>query len=195
VRGGASPTKYSQIAHGEGRSAKIGEGRILQYREKVLSHFSWYWFFSFLCQLFRATPASRDWKMILWKCLVCDRIEHGSGRTGQRAYIYRNLGEYLQLKPRCVHNVGRKWLIQTLKRGLATRGWEQTNFVELWSVSCPRFAEMAIEIWVICQLTGKLFETSSVRWNLQVRIFMQILGDTSISEHLMEWKRKETCIE
>jgi len=29
---------------------------------------------------------------------------------------------------------------------------------ELWSVSCPRLAEMAIEIWVMCQLTEKLFE-------------------------------------
>jgi len=75
------------------------------------------------------------------------------------------------------------------------RGWEQTNFVELWSVSRPRLAEMDIEIWVMCQLTEKLFETSSVRWNLQVRIFVQILGDTSTSEHLREWKRKETCIE
>jgi len=43
------------------------------------------------------------------------------------------------------------------------RGWAQTNFVELWSVSRPRLAEMAIEIWVMCQLTQKLFETSSVR--------------------------------
>jgi len=43
------------------------------------------------------------------------------------------------------------------------RGWSQTNFVELWSVSRPRLAEMAIEIWVLCQLTEKLFETSSVR--------------------------------
>jgi len=45
----------------------------------------------------------------------------------------------------------------------ARRGWEQTNFVELWSVSRPRLAEIAIEIWVMCQLTEKLFETSSVR--------------------------------
>ena len=59
----------------------------------------------------------------------------------------------------------------------------------------PRLAEMAIEIWAMCQLTEKLFETSSVRSNLQVRIFVQILGDTSISEHLREWKQKETCIE
>ena len=46
-----------------------------------------------------------------------------------------------------------------------TRGWEQTNFVELWSVSRPGLAEMAIEtwIWAMCQLTEKLFETSSVR--------------------------------
>ena len=44
-----------------------------------------------------------------------------------------------------------------------TRGWLQTNFVELLSVFRPRLAEMAIEIWVICQLTEKLFETSSVR--------------------------------
>ena len=29
-----------------------------------------------------------------------------------------------------------------------------------------------IKIWVMCQLTEKLFETSSVRWNLQVRIFV-----------------------
>jgi len=43
------------------------------------------------------------------------------------------------------------------------RGWSQTNFVELWSVSHPRLAEMAIEIWVTCQLTEKLFETSSVQ--------------------------------
>jgi len=43
------------------------------------------------------------------------------------------------------------------------RGWEKTNFVELWSVSRPRLAEMAIDIWVMCQLTEKLFETSSVR--------------------------------
>ena len=43
-----------------------------------------------------------------------------------------------------------------------SRGWEQTNFVELWSVFRPRLAEMAIEIWVMCQLTEKLFETSSV---------------------------------
>jgi len=62
------------------------------------------------------------------------------------------------------------------------RGWAQIIFVELWSVSRPRLAEMAIEIWVMCQLTEKLFETSSVRWNLQVRIFVQILGDISISE-------------
>ena len=27
-----------------------------------------------------------------------------------------------------------------------TRGWAQTNFVELWSVSRSRLAEMAIEI-------------------------------------------------
>ena len=52
-----------------------------------------------------------------------------------------------------------------------------------------------IEIWAICQLTEKLFETSLVRWNVQVQIFVQILGDTSISEHLWEWKWKETCIE
>jgi len=31
--------------------------------------------------------------------------------------------------------------------------------------------------------------------NLQVRIFVQILGNTHISEHLREWKRKETWIE
>jgi len=43
------------------------------------------------------------------------------------------------------------------------RGWAQTNFVELWWVSCPRLAEMAIEIWVMCRLTEKLFETSLVR--------------------------------
>jgi len=29
------------------------------------------------------------------------------------------------------------------------RGWAQTNLVELWSVSRPRLAEMAIEIWVM----------------------------------------------
>jgi len=46
---------------------------------------------------------------------------------------------------------------------VAVRGWSQTNFVELWSVSRPRLAEMAIEIWLMCQLTEKLFETSSVR--------------------------------
>jgi len=46
--------------------------------------------------------------------------------------------------------------------GLA-RGWEQINFVELGSVSCPRLAEMAIEIWVMCQLTKILFETSLFR--------------------------------
>jgi len=34
-----------------------------------------------------------------------------------------------------------------------SRGWSQTNFVELWSVS----AEMAIEIWVMCQLAEKFF--------------------------------------
>ena len=68
----------------------------------------------------------------------------------------------------------------------AGRGWLQPNFVELWSVSRPRLAEMAIEIWVMCQLTEKLFETCSVRSNLQVRIFVQILGDTSISEHFRE---------
>ena len=51
-------------------------------------------------------------------------------------------------------------------------------------------------IWVMCQLTEKLFETSLVWWNLQVRIFVQILGDTSIiSEHLWEWSRNESCIE
>jgi len=77
----------------------------------------------------------------------------------------------------------------------SAKGWEQTNFVELLSVSRPRLAEMAIEIWVMRQLTEKLFETSSVRWNLQVRIFVQILRDTSMSEHLREWKRKETCME
>ena len=43
------------------------------------------------------------------------------------------------------------------------RGWSQTNFVGLWSVSRPRLAEMAIEIWVMCQLTENSFETSSVR--------------------------------
>ena len=32
------------------------------------------------------------------------------------------------------------------------------------------------------QLTEKLSETSSVRWNLQVRICVQVIGDTSISE-------------
>ena len=42
---------------------------------------------------------------------------------------------------------------------------------------------------------GKWFETSSVRWNLQVRIFVQIHGDKSISEDLREWQRKKTCIE
>ena len=31
---------------------------------------------------------------------------------------------------------------------MKARGWEQTNFVELWLVSRPRLAEMAIEIWV-----------------------------------------------
>ena len=82
-----------------------------------------------------------------------------------------------------------------MRKVLSPRGWAQTNFVELWSVSRPRLAEMAIEIWVMCQLTEKLFETSLVRWNLQVRIFVRILGDTSISGHLWEWKRKETCIE
>jgi len=76
------------------------------------------------------------------------------------------------------------------------RGWGRTNFVELCSVSRPRLAEMAIGIWVMCQLTEKLFETSLVWWNLQVRIFVQVLRDTSIiSEHSWEWKRKETCIE
>jgi len=40
-------------------------------------------------------------------------------------------------------------------RGIPARGWEQTVFVELWSVSRPRLAEMAIEIWVMCQLKGK----------------------------------------
>jgi len=69
---------------------------------------------------------------------------------------------------------------------VSTRGWSQTNFVELWSVSCSRLAEMAMEIWVMCQVTEKLFEASSVRLNLQVRIFVQILGDTSVSEHLRE---------
>jgi len=54
-------------------------------------------------------------------------------------------------------------------------------------------AEMAIKILVMCQLT----ETWSVWWNLQVQlgIFVQILGDTSISEHPREWKRTEICIE
>jgi len=66
--------------------------------------------------------------------------------------------------------------------GLLTKGWAHPNFVELWSVSRLRLAEMAIEIWVMCRLKEKLFETSSVRQNLQVRIFVQILGDTSISE-------------
>ena len=46
--------------------------------------------------------------------------------------------------------------------GGGSRGWSQNNFVELWSVSRPRLSEMAIEIWVMCQLTEKLFETSSV---------------------------------
>jgi len=77
----------------------------------------------------------------------------------------------------------------------SARGFERTNFVELCSVSGPRLAEMAIEIWVMCQLMEKLFQTSLIRWNLQVRIFVRILGDTSISGHLWEWKRKETCIE
>jgi len=36
-------------------------------------------------------------------------------------------------------------------------GWAQTNFVELWSVSRPKLAEMAIEIYAMCQLTEKLF--------------------------------------
>jgi len=74
------------------------------------------------------------------------------------------------------------------------RGWSQTNFVELWSVSRPRLAEMAIEIWVMCQLTEKLFETSSVRWNLQVRIFVQILADTSIWEHLKSENGKRPAL-
>ena len=71
-----------------------------------------------------------------------------------------------------------------IRMTISGRGWEQTNFVELWSVSRPRLAEMAIEIWVMCQLTEKLYETSSLWWNLQARICVQILGDTSISEHL-----------
>ena len=70
------------------------------------------------------------------------------------------------------------------------RGWEQTNFVELWLVSRPRLAEMAIEIWVMCQPTEKLFESSSVRWNLQVRILcryseIQVFQSISGSEN---WK-------
>ena len=32
------------------------------------------------------------------------------------------------------------------------RGWSQTDFVELWSISSPRLAEMAMEISVMCQL-------------------------------------------
>ena len=32
------------------------------------------------------------------------------------------------------------------------RGWSQTDFVELWSLSSPRLAEMAMEISVMCQL-------------------------------------------
>ena len=37
----------------------------------------------------------------------------------------------------------------------AARGWEQTNLAELWSVPRPRLAEMAIEIWVMCQLGAR----------------------------------------
>jgi len=60
---------------------------------------------------------------------------------------------------------GRRCASKRLLVRHVSRGWSQTNFVDLWSVSRPRFklAEMAIEIWVMCELTGKLFETSSVR--------------------------------
>ena len=51
------------------------------------------------------------------------------------------------------------FLVQNL---VHNRGWSQTNFVELWSVSRPRLIKMAIETWVMCQLTEKIFETSSV---------------------------------
>ena len=61
-----------------------------------------------------------------------------------------------RVRSRSVHDFG------TCKENAAGRGWEQTNFVELWSVSRPRLAEMAIEIWVMSQLTEKIFETSLV---------------------------------
>jgi len=104
----------------------------------------------------------------------------------QKIRIIRILGQQI--------NSGCSFHIRVWKTNLGARGWSQTNFVELWSVSRPRLDEMAIEIWVMCQLTEKLFETSSVLWNLKVRIFVQILGDTmaSISEHLRASQRVKT---
>jgi len=73
--------------------------------------------------------------------------------------------------------------------------YSQTNIEELWKESGPGLAEMTIEIWVSVN-QEKLFETSSVRWILQPSGSNHcVLGDTSISEHLKKWKRKETCIE
>ena len=44
--------------------------------------------------------------------------------------------------------------VESVFSGHGPGGWEQTNFVELWSVSRPRLAEIAIEIRVMCQLTS-----------------------------------------
>ena len=89
-------------------------------------------------------------------------FEKGFFSTSKNVTIFLELGTNVTILSYChIIFLGSAWNkteFQNLARSwVLWRGLSQTNFVELWSVSRARLAEMAIEIWVMCQRMEKLF--------------------------------------